>query len=282
MKKAIVFGGGGLDGLYWLSNNPFLTEEDIMGSDLYGTSAGAIYATGIKVMGRENFDKFLTEIRISERRNIVGFYRELRKVVKDVDFPEGLYLFATDTLRWRPVALNAETQISLAKAVHASCAVPGLVAPAIHNKTILFDGGIPDGASNIANVPTDYDEVIVYAPFAQPEPKSSKLSWSAHADYAAIANRLHTHEGKLIHPSPDAWEKMFSFWRPRGILHLVDPCGVNDYEPSNYMIQDVTYPMEVKDPIWESLHVKAIGMAAKTVGNAYDAISAAIPVGQLK
>ena len=237
-QKAFVFGGGGLDGLFWLSGNPFLSNHMIEDANLYGTSAGAIYATGVALFGVEGFRYRLLEMKVSKRSQTAEFYKSMRSLVSTAEFPENLTLFAMDTLKWRSVPLTSGSGISLAKAVHASCAVPGIVFPAVHDRMLLFDGGIPEGSSNISQVSEAHQEVSVFAPFASPHSATIPYQLSANSEYVNITKRLvGVDRPKLVHPGAEAWSRMFEYWRPQGILHLVDPVGVHDFEEKDYLCE---------------------------------------------
>ncbi len=87
-----------------------------------------------------------------------------------------LFLCAANDSTGRRRVLSKHSGIGLADAVRASCAVPGLIAPVVHDGETLLDGGV-HSTTNVDVIPHTVDEVWVIAPMAGPAGGTSSWRW---------------------------------------------------------------------------------------------------------
>ena len=155
MKIGLALGGGATRGMAHLGVLSVLVDSGIPIDFVAGCSAGsvigAVYCAGIPV---EEMKKMAVNVRwrrvASRNRSQWGFVsfakleRWLMMVLGDLDFSDlkmPLAIVTTDALTGERVVLQKGR---LAKAVHASCSVPGIVQPVQVDDRLLMDGGIVD------------------------------------------------------------------------------------------------------------------------------------------
>lgn len=152
VKAGIAFGGGGTRGFAHLGAIKAFEECGIEFSYIAGTSAGALagglYACGVK---SEEIISFAKELKVKDIRNskliffasdsynIEKFVKQLigDKTFEELDKP--LSIIAVDLKSGDEVVLKSG---SIAKAISASCAVPGVFTPVVLDDYNLVDGGV--------------------------------------------------------------------------------------------------------------------------------------------
>jgi NTE family protein len=167
-KIALVLGGGGLKGFAHIGVFRALEELGIVPSVVAGTSIGALigaaYARGMKVQEMADRARALQRrdlFRINrmgmllERQHSRAIYLEdpLREVVKSVatekrfdQLKRTLLVNTVDIQRGTQVVwgLPGLSDVSVADAVYASCALPGFYPPGVIGGRLCVDGGVLD------------------------------------------------------------------------------------------------------------------------------------------
>jgi NTE family protein len=196
-QRAVVLGGGGLTGIAWtagvLSELPFV----LTGADrVIGTSAGAVLAArmlgggddaGLRDLATELAPARLRPTAVSRllaaqvwpsRRHALqwlgrraaaptalsepAFVDLISRAVGGSDWPAALIVVAVDALAGRPAYFTARSEVPLALAVAASCAMPGVLPPVHIEGRPFLDGGLRSPAN--ADLATGCDRVLVLAP----------------------------------------------------------------------------------------------------------------------
>jgi len=152
VKAGIAFGGGGTRGAAHLGAVKAFEECGIDFSYVAGTSVGsmaaAFYAYGLK---SQKIYEYLKTIRAKDVRNSKLFFissnsanieKVVRQIIGDITFEEvkkPLAAVAVDLVSGDEVVLKNGP---IAKAVSASCAVPGIFSPVQYGFYNLVDGGL--------------------------------------------------------------------------------------------------------------------------------------------
>ena len=152
-KVGLALGGGAIRGFahvgaLWELEQAHIPVDYIAGTSV-GSIIGALYAAGVplplirELSGQMNWS-FFAQPTFS-REGLVSFEkleRWLIHMLGDLHFADLAIPFAVSTL---DVDTGEEVIINsgpLARAVRASCSVPGIVTPVWHNGHLLGDGGI--------------------------------------------------------------------------------------------------------------------------------------------
>ena len=152
-KTGIAFGGGATRGIAHIGVIKVLQEENLTFDYVAGNSAGsiigALYAAGYSWQELYEMAKKLTP------GDILGLNLKRKGLFKSEKLQEllesyfGDKTFADLKIPYRCVAVDLNTgnlvelsEGSLAKAVRASCSVPGVFDPTPYNDSLLVDGGI--------------------------------------------------------------------------------------------------------------------------------------------
>lgn len=167
-KIALVLGGGGLKGFAHIGVFRALEELGIVPSVVAGTSIGALigaaYARGMKVpemidraraLKRRDLFRINRMGMLLERQHSPAIYLEdpLREVVKSVatekrfdQLKRRLLVNTVDIRRGTQVVwgLPGLSDVSVADAVYASCALPGFYPPGAIGGRLCVDGGVLD------------------------------------------------------------------------------------------------------------------------------------------
>ena len=159
-KIGLALGGGAARGLAHIGVLKVLEEEGIKAHFVAGTSAGSLigslYCAGVRW---EQIKKVAQEI---DWRNLVsptwpalGLVKSTR-LEKTVDRIVGKKTFEQLSIPFRAVAVDIESgdvvvmdSGSVAKAVRASCSIPGIFEPTEFHGRLLVDGGL------VNNLPVD-------------------------------------------------------------------------------------------------------------------------------
>ena len=159
-KVALVLGGGGAKGFAHVGVIRVLEQEKIPIDMVIGTSVGSLIG-GIYASNPDSFQLEWLAFKI-EKTDILDFsivYSKMGPVqgakleafveqnvkvrkVEDTKIP--FFPVATDLNTGETVILEKG---SLAKAIHASCAIPGIFVPVTFGKRTLVDGGVTDNVA---------------------------------------------------------------------------------------------------------------------------------------
>ena len=152
VKAGIAFGGGGTRGFAHIGAIKAFEECGIEFSYITGTSVGSLvgslYACGIKSYEMLEFAKDLKVKDIRNSRiifissNSYNIEKVLSQVIGDKTFEElskPLCVIAVDLKSGEEIILKSG---NIAKAVSASCAVPGIFTPVVIDSYHLVDGGV--------------------------------------------------------------------------------------------------------------------------------------------
>lgn len=170
-RVGLALGGGAVRGLAHLGVLTVLERAGIPIDCVSGTSAGALvgaaYCAGV---GLERMEEIAAQIGWRNVASLTwpaqGFVsfakmeRWLVALLGDLNFADlalPLAIVATDLENGQPVVLQGGR---LAPAVHASCAVPGIVAPLKMDGRLLGDGGATDNLPVTATRALGADYVI--------------------------------------------------------------------------------------------------------------------------
>lgn len=196
-ERAAVLGGGGLTGLAWLRG--VLDElPDVVGTadKVIGTSAGALLAArllnGFGADGLRDQVSELSGVRIGagvalrllaaqlwpSRRHALrwlgrragaptdlteaAFLDLVGRAVGGTAWPPGLIVVAVDAVAGRPAYFTPRSDVELARAVAASCALPGVLPAARIEGRPFLDGGLRSPAN--ADLATGCRRVVILAP----------------------------------------------------------------------------------------------------------------------
>ncbi|MBQ8468276.1 MAG: patatin-like phospholipase family protein [Clostridia bacterium] len=160
LKLGLALSGGGGLGVAHIGAIKAFEELGVSFDYVAGTSAGsmvgALYASG---MSSEQMLEIAENLKVSDIRSSMFILKPssaetIEKLMnklfgKELVFSElkkPLTIVSTDMKTGREIHLNSG---SVAKAVSASCAVPGIFKPVIYNDMHLVDGGLKN------NLPTD-------------------------------------------------------------------------------------------------------------------------------
>lgn len=156
MKIGLVLGGGVVRGFAHVGVLLALEEAGIHADVVAGTSVGSVVgafvaagwnASEISGITRHLSWRGMARIAWPSRGGLISFYKLEQFVRRTLDDPlfSDLKLpfaaVATDLLTGNPVVI---TEGSVARAVHASSAVPGAVVPVEIDGKLLSDGGVSD------------------------------------------------------------------------------------------------------------------------------------------
>jgi len=155
MKIGLTLGGGATRGMAHLGVLSVLDEAGIPFDYVSACSAGsviaAVFCAGMSTREMNKIAEFVQWRRIASRnRTSWGLFsferleRWLTMVLGDLDFSDleiPLAIVVADATTGERIVLK---EGRLAKAVHASCAVPGFVNPVLVKDRLLMDGGIVD------------------------------------------------------------------------------------------------------------------------------------------
>lgn len=152
VNAGIAFGGGGTRGFAHIGVIRAFEECGIEFSYVAGTSAGALagsmYAAGIS---SKKMEEFIKPLKVSDIRNSKLFFiasdsynieKLVRNAIGDKTFEElnkPLAVIAVDLKSGDEIVLKNG---DIAKAVSASCAVPGIFSPVPYGFYNLVDGGL--------------------------------------------------------------------------------------------------------------------------------------------
>lgn len=192
-----MLGGGGLTGLAWLSGAlealpPVLETAD----EVVATSAGAVLAArmlnGLDGEGWQAHLAAFAAVRLrvsavvgllaaqvwpSRRRALQwlgrraqhpgpltpqGYLEIVQRAIGSTVWPDHLVVVAVDAAAGRPSYFTARSEVPLAAAVAASCAVPGVLPPVSIDGRDYIDGSLRSPAN--AHLIADCDRVLVLAP----------------------------------------------------------------------------------------------------------------------
>lgn len=155
MKIGLALSGGVARGAAHLGVLSVLEEENIPIHCIAGTSAGSIigaaYCAGMTV------DDILTFSRIMNWRKLVrptlsrrGFLsfapleRTVNGIMGEIEFSDLKRPFAAVATDMQTGAPYIFEEGPVARAIHASSAIPGVVVPVVVNGRVLSDGGLSD------------------------------------------------------------------------------------------------------------------------------------------
>ena len=159
-KIALVLGGGSAKGFAHVGVIRILEQEKIPIHMIVGTSVGsligAIYASNpdsfqlewaaFKIERGDVLDFSIVSSKLGpvQGARIEAFLEQTAKAKKVEDTKIPFYPVATDLNTGETVILGKG---SLAKAVHASSAIPGIFAPVTFDNRTLVDGGVSDNVA---------------------------------------------------------------------------------------------------------------------------------------
>ncbi|MFN2190257.1 MAG: patatin-like phospholipase family protein [Candidatus Promineifilaceae bacterium] len=155
MKIGLTFGGGATRGMAHLGVLTVLDAAgipiDVVSACSAGSVIAAVYCAGYPLEYMHKMAKYVQWRRIAQReRTAWGMFsfdrleRWLLMVLGDLEFSDlkiPLAIVAADATSGQRIVL---TEGSVARAVHASCAIPGIINPVEINGHLLMDGGIVD------------------------------------------------------------------------------------------------------------------------------------------
>jgi NTE family protein len=155
MKIGLALGGGATRGMAHLGVLSALDEASIPIDCVAGCSAGsviaAVYCSGLSIEKMKAMAGFVQWRRIASRnRTQWGFFsfdrleRWLTMVLGDIEFSDlktPLAIVVCDAMIGERIVLR---EGRIAPAVHASCAVPGIINPVEIDGRLMMDGGIVD------------------------------------------------------------------------------------------------------------------------------------------
>ncbi len=156
-KIALVLGGGGAKGFAHVGVIRVLEQEKIPIHMIVGTSVGSliggIYASNpdafqlewlsFKIEKNDLLDASVVYSKLGpvQGTRLENFLEQNIKTKKVEDTKIPLFPIATDLNTGQTVILEKG---SLSRAIHASCAVPGIFVPVTFDNRTLVDGGITD------------------------------------------------------------------------------------------------------------------------------------------
>ena len=193
----MVLGGGGLTGIGWTAAVLGELPPVLPGADrVIGTSAGALLAArllnGGDPAGLRGFTTELAAARLRpaavgrllaaqvwpSRRHALqwlgrrssgptavseaAFVDLVARAIGYADWPPALIVVAVDALAGRPAYFTPRSDVPLALAVAASCAMPGVLPPVHIEGRAFLDGGLRSPAN--ADLASGCDRVLVLAP----------------------------------------------------------------------------------------------------------------------
>jgi len=152
-QTALVLGGGAARGIAHIGVLKVLKRHKIPVDMVVGTSIGsimgAVYALGISLKNIEEIAlkttlKSLADFALSKRGLLEG--RNLEKIIEEVienkgfeDLKIPLAIVATDIENGKEVII---TSGDMARAIRASCSIPGIFIPVRIDGRMLVDGGL--------------------------------------------------------------------------------------------------------------------------------------------
>lgn len=154
-RIGLVFSGGAARGLAHLGVLTTLIRNDIPIDFVAGCSAGAVlgavYCAGMSLEQMYKFSPYISWRRVAQPIRSAEGLVTFEKLERWLIMLLGELEFADLTKPFAVVAMDADSgervvidQGPLARAVRASCSIPGLVTPVWMNGRRLVDGGIVD------------------------------------------------------------------------------------------------------------------------------------------
>lgn len=202
VTRAVVLGGGGLTAIAWLDGLLTELPPVLPGADrVVGTSGGALLAarllgggpgeglddvaadlSGVRVTALAAARLAAAQVWPSRRHALIWLGRTGRlqagpahggpteerfvelvgRAVGTDDWPDALVVVAVDAAAGRPAYFTARSGVPLARAVAASCAMPGVLPPVTIEGRRFLDGGLRTPAN--ADLATGSDRVLILAP----------------------------------------------------------------------------------------------------------------------
>lgn len=156
MKIGLALGGGVVRGFAHVGVLMALEDAGIHADIVTGTSVGSIVGAFVAAgwscseisAVTEHFNwRGMARVAVPWRGGWISFYKLEQFVERELNFAEfddlklPFAAVATDLITGNPVVLNKG---SVAHAVHASSAVPGVVVPVLVDGQMLSDGGVSD------------------------------------------------------------------------------------------------------------------------------------------
>ncbi|MFT4226574.1 patatin-like phospholipase family protein [Micropruina sp.] len=195
--RAVVLGGGGLTGMAWLRG---VLEElpDVLGGAerVIGTSAGALLATrllaggdaeglrdhiaelaGVRVGTAAGLRLLAAQLWPSRRHALrwlgrgagrpvalgeAEFVDLVARAIGTTSWPAALIVVAVDAVAGRPAYFTPRSQVEPARAVAASCALPGVLPAVTIEGRPFLDGGLRSPAN--ADLASGCGRVLILAP----------------------------------------------------------------------------------------------------------------------
>lgn len=195
--RAVVLGGGGLTGLAWLHG---VLEElpEVLGDAerVIGTSAGALLATrllaggdadglrdhiweladvhvgsiaGLQLLAAQLWPSRRHALRWLGRRagrpaalSEPEFVGLVARAIGTTRWPSSLIVVAVDAVAGRPAYFTPRSQVELARAVAASCALPGVLPAVTIEGRPFLDGGLRTPVN--ADLASGCGRVLILAP----------------------------------------------------------------------------------------------------------------------
>ncbi|MGI6004651.1 MAG: patatin-like phospholipase family protein [Christensenellales bacterium] len=155
-KVGLALGAGGFRGLSHIGVIEVLQNEGIRIDAVSGCSMGSIiaacFACGMTTQMMERLcssmdNKSFQDMTVPRRGLIRGDKMEAimrtmtaNKKFSDIAFP--LSIIAVNLTRGHLVTFKTGDNFSIARAIHASCAIPGVFCPVPYGQDVLVDGGI--------------------------------------------------------------------------------------------------------------------------------------------
>lgn len=159
-RVGVALSSGGARGLAHIGVIQILEEHGIPVHAIAGTSmgayVGALWASGLRgdrleelageIKSRQDFHR-LADYNIPPLKGLVYGKRVRRHLMRDLgercfsDLERDFFAVACDLNSYKKIILNEGL---VADAVHASCAIPGLVVPVAMGEYRLVDGGVVD------------------------------------------------------------------------------------------------------------------------------------------
>lgn len=195
--RALVLGGGGLTGLAWLRGVLDELPEVVGDAErVIGTSAGALLAArllaggdpdglrdhiaeladvrigaadGLRLLAAQLWPSRRHALRWLGRRAVrpaalseAEFVDLVARAIGATDWPASLTVVAVDAVAGRPAYFTPRSEVDLARAVAASCAMPGVLPAVTIGGRPFLDGGLRTPAN--ADLASGYRRVLVLAP----------------------------------------------------------------------------------------------------------------------
>lgn len=171
LKLGLALGGGAARGLAHIGVLKYLEERQVVPSLVAGTSAGsivgALYCAGLTPNEMTEIAKALSlkdlvKITIPKKGLISSslIFDMVEDHLGDLDFAAlkiPLLVHAVDLISGEKVVLK---EGSVAKAVQASCAIPGIFTPVKLGRQLFVDGGLLDNVPVTSMLEKDLDYIV--------------------------------------------------------------------------------------------------------------------------